>query len=352
MQPITLVVNHPTLFKEKILGLPSLIRTLKTLERSPEVKDIYLTGEYAAQALAFILQSLPHFKERLVLSDEPKCLVMDASFHYDPDFINHNLRYFGTSSDNSIPENWYQDLKQPGAFKEAEKKLFITIRKKTLGLIAPTLNKPVSFFITRFLVKTPITPNQITFLNMVMASIAAYLLTLPDYSLRLLAGFLGQMSSVIDGCDGEVARLKVQYSTFGGWLDTVSDDYVNNVLFLGLFWGLFRDTGLLFYWYGGWTILIISLAVSSLIYIQLFKAKSGPNVGQLKMGWKATEEKSFYEKYIHPLGKRDFFIFLIFILLIFNLRIPLFYLMGVGAIGAFMAHGVSIFSGLKNKRNP
>ena len=47
-------------------------------------------------------------------------------------------------------------------------------------------------------------------------------------------GVLAQVSSIVDGCDGEVARLKFQVSEFGGWYDAVLDRYADAFLLFGL----------------------------------------------------------------------------------------------------------------------
>ena len=47
---------------------------------------------------------------------------------------------------------------------------------------------------------------------------------------------VAQLASIIDGCDGEIARLKHSQSEFGGWFDAVLDRYADAVLLFGLMW--------------------------------------------------------------------------------------------------------------------
>ena len=61
---------------------------------------------------------------------------------------------------------------------------------------------------------------------------------LDGYVSLLLGGVLAQFASIIDGCDGEVARLKYESSDFGGWFDAVLDRYADAFLLLGLTWHL------------------------------------------------------------------------------------------------------------------
>ena len=51
-----------------------------------------------------------------------------------------------------------------------------------------------------------------------------------------LGGLLAQVASIIDGRDGEIARLKFQSSDYGGWLDAVLDRYADALLLFGMTW--------------------------------------------------------------------------------------------------------------------
>ena len=49
--------------------------------------------------------------------------------------------------------------------------------------------------------------------------------------------------SIIDGCDGEVARLKFMKSKWGGYLDANLDKYVDTAVIAGMSLGYLRVTG-------------------------------------------------------------------------------------------------------------
>ena len=59
----------------------------------------------------------------------------------------------------------------------------------------------------------------------------------------VIGGILAQLSSVIDGCDGEIARLKFRITEFGGWFDAVLDRYADIFLLGGLIWHLYAPSG-------------------------------------------------------------------------------------------------------------
>jgi CDP-L-myo-inositol myo-inositolphosphotransferase len=69
------------------------------------------------------------------------------------------------------------------------------------------------------------------------------MMAMSGYPTLAIGGVLAQLASIIDGCDGEIARLKRSQSEFGGWFDAVLDRYADAVLLFGLMWHEFAATG-------------------------------------------------------------------------------------------------------------
>ena len=131
------------------------------------------------------------------------------------------------------------DVDDPAAFKRAEKGLLDRLRDKpTDGPVSRYLNRPLSVMFSRHLVKLDITPNQISLFSFLCSLVAAGLFVMGGYISLLIGGVLAQFASIIDGCDGEVARLKYQSSALGGWFDAVLDRYADAFLLFGLTWHL------------------------------------------------------------------------------------------------------------------
>jgi len=129
------------------------------------------------------------------------------------------------------------DVDDSAAFKRAEKALLNRLRGKSNdGPVSRYLNRPLSIRISRHLVKYPITPNQISLFSILCSLLGSGLFAFGGYPGLLLGGLLAQFASVIDGCDGEVARLKFQGSDYGGWFDAVLDRYADAFLLFGLTW--------------------------------------------------------------------------------------------------------------------
>ena len=136
------------------------------------------------------------------------------------------------------------DVDDPSTFQQAEKVLLDQIRDKPNdGPVARWLNRPLSIRFSRWLVKIPVTPNQISIFSFLSSTAAATLFLAGDRFLLFLGGLLAQFASVVDGCDGEVARLKYQQSDYGGWLDAVLDRYADAFLLFGLTWYHFNNYG-------------------------------------------------------------------------------------------------------------
>jgi phosphatidylglycerophosphate synthase len=72
---------------------------------------------------------------------------------------------------------------------------------------------------------------------------AGVFFALGGYWSMLTGAVLGWLSSVLDGCDGEVARLKLQESAFGCWLETMCDNLYYLFIFGGLTIELVRNSG-------------------------------------------------------------------------------------------------------------
>jgi phosphatidylglycerophosphate synthase len=60
----------------------------------------------------------------------------------------------------------------------------------------------------------------------------------------LIGAILSVFASILDGCDGEVARLKLQESDFGCWLETICDYLYYLFIFAGMTIGLLRSSGM------------------------------------------------------------------------------------------------------------
>ncbi len=105
--------------------------------------------------------------------------------------------------------------------------------KSTDGPVSRYINRRLSWPLTLFIVKhnIPITPNQVSILSLVLSMIAG-ILVVREY--LILGGILIQVSSILDGVDGELARVTGRVSRRGGFMDAVIDRYSDIAILLGL----------------------------------------------------------------------------------------------------------------------
>lgn len=109
------------------------------------------------------------------------------------------------------------------------------------GPLAHWIDRCLSLRISRWLVAhTQLRPNQITVIGTAVGLMAAAFLATGTYASGVVGALLFWCAVVIDGCDGEVARLTFQDSAFGQKFDVITDNIVHAAIFLGLGVGMYR----------------------------------------------------------------------------------------------------------------
>ena len=112
--------------------------------------------------------------------------------------------------------------------------------KPTDGPVSRHINRRISTRITRIIVtkNVPLTPDEVSviaFLLAIASGIAFYL------GMPFLGGILAQISSIIDGVDGELARARRMMTKRGGFLDTMLDRLADITICTGMIVHLAED---------------------------------------------------------------------------------------------------------------
>lgn len=93
----------------------------------------------------------------------------------------------------------------------------------------------VSLYLTTPLARTPITPNTITIIWIIIELFAAFLLLFGDYKLNVIAIILFNFIAYLgDHFDGNLARMKKQFSLLGPYLEQLGIFFGTPLIFLGL----------------------------------------------------------------------------------------------------------------------
>ncbi|MBI3318544.1 MAG: NTP transferase domain-containing protein [Candidatus Omnitrophica bacterium] len=102
-------------------------------------------------------------------------------------------------------------------------------------------NRVVSRFFLPWVLKLPVTPNQWTFLSLLLGLGAIGLIAHGGHREGLWGALFFQLFYILDNWDGEVARARGLSSRFGGWLDVLTDGVVHVALAPALAMGLQRQ---------------------------------------------------------------------------------------------------------------
>jgi 1L-myo-inositol 1-phosphate cytidylyltransferase / CDP-L-myo-inositol myo-inositolphosphotransferase len=141
-----------------------------------------------------------------------------------------------------VAGNYYwQDVDTPQSLKQAYRILYRSLRKDTDGMISRHFNRRISGWITRLLIHTPFSANQITWSALVVGLLSGYYVSMGTAFDIAMGGLLFQFASIYDGCDGEISKLKLSSSKFGEWLDTICDNITYLAFFAGAIMGLHRQ---------------------------------------------------------------------------------------------------------------
>jgi phosphatidylglycerophosphate synthase len=144
----------------------------------------------------------------------------------------------------------------PGDAQAAEGWLLRSLIKDTEGFMSRHVERRVSLAITRRLVATRITPNVMTLVSLAVGLVGAPFFLSADPLHQVIGGLLFLTHSILDGCDGELARLKFQESPAGARLDFWGDNLVHVSVFACMAIGWSQAAG------AAWPLLPGALAVS------------------------------------------------------------------------------------------
>lgn len=125
---------------------------------------------------------------------------------------------------------------------QAEEQLLADVRAATAATDGPLarIDRALSIRLSRRLARTRIRPSHLTLGGTVVGLLGAWSFAHGSYAAGVLGAALFWIAIIIDGCDGEVARLTFRESAFGAKLDVVTDNVVHAAVFLGIGLGQHR----------------------------------------------------------------------------------------------------------------
>jgi phosphatidylglycerophosphate synthase len=245
-----------------------------------------------------------------------------------PSIQNSNVKF--------LPGHKSSLVSQPKDFLLQHKNLLNNCGLNNDSFMDKTITRFFSRQLTKFFLKTPLSPNMITILSLFIGLISAAFFFQGTYDKSIIgAGFL-LLSAWIDCTDGEVARLKFLESKIGGKLDILCDNLVHFSVFFSIGIGLYHSTGNSIFKYFGLLAVFGSLISFLLLSASIIdeKGKAGINIPSPKM------EKTL----TNNLANRDFIYFL-FLMAIIG-RVDIF--ICITAIGSNLFASYLTYSKIKS----
>ncbi len=150
--------------------------------------------------------------------------------------------------------------------RAAESALFVRTGRASDGWLTRHVDRRLSRALTRLLLPTGITPNHITLASIALGLAAGPLLAAGDQATAIAGSLLFLLSTIVDGCDGEMARLTFRESRFGAYLDLVGDNVVHLCLFAGIAIGVQRRVP------GDWTMTVLGVLLVAGVLVAMATA--------------------------------------------------------------------------------
>ena len=142
--------------------------------------------------------------------------------------------------------------------------------------------------IVRGLALTRISPNDLTFIGLVINIIAAILFGYANshnyQRMFLYAGLVIIGAGIFDMVDGRVARATNQVTTFGGFFDSVIDRYSDVALFFGLL-VYYARANHFFY------LVLVAVVMVSSVMVSYTRARAESLIGSCKVGFMERPER-------------------------------------------------------------
>ncbi len=136
------------------------------------------------------------------------------------------------------PRGWWLDVDTPEDLGNARRALRRSLVKREDGPVSRYLNRPLSTRLSMLISPLRPNPDLLSGLALGVGLVAAWLLVRGE---GVAGGLLVWAGSILDGMDGEAARLQVRGSAAGALLDGVLDRVADTAVLAGLAMWAVRD---------------------------------------------------------------------------------------------------------------
>jgi 1L-myo-inositol 1-phosphate cytidylyltransferase / CDP-L-myo-inositol myo-inositolphosphotransferase len=181
-----------------------------------------------------------------------------------------------------------------GDARDAEAWLLQSLVKEHEGFMSRHVERRVSLAITRRLAGTGITPNVMTLVSVAIGLVAAPFFLSASAAYQLAGALLFLTHSIVDGCDGELARLEFRESRVGALLDFWGDNLVHVAIFGAIAVGWSVQAGTV------WPLIVGAVSIASTLGTAVVVGRYA--IGDAKLG----NAPSLASRLVDTLAHRDF----------------------------------------------
>ncbi|MEK6608154.1 MAG: CDP-alcohol phosphatidyltransferase family protein [Myxococcota bacterium] len=250
-------------------GIPLCVRACRQARKAGFAGAIVVTGPNVEAA-------------RRALARRPAGMPVDVVEHEAREAAAGEVALDGAAVYDDLASPPARTVRDAASRAEAERHVWRRIRKSVQsdGFVAYFLARPVTVPLTRLLVRTRVRANQVTALAL-LVGVAGGVLAATG---RFAAGFgLYFLGSFLDCIDGDIARVRIEGSRLGEWLDTLADDGSTLAITAGTTLGLHARTG------AAWVLALGLLAAGAFLassaYVYRFLARTPGSIDTARFPW-------------------------------------------------------------------
>jgi phosphatidylglycerophosphate synthase len=182
-----------------------------------------------------------------------------------------------------------------------ERTLLLALENARDGYLDRVIHRRLSRPTTRLLLRTPLTPNHVTVIGVLIGIVGGLLVGSPSVA-GVLAGIGALLfSGVLDCSDGEIARIKFTESRLGHLLDVTGDTLVH-VALLG---GIARQLACIGTWPGAATLGLLGLGVAGAFAAITWSEQTEERRHRVRDAW----ENRVLDGILSPMTTRDWYVF-------------------------------------------
>jgi|GEM_PF-2522627 len=240
-----------------------------------------------------------------------------------------------------IPHHWlYKEINREN-LAHAPAALLSHLGKPSDNLVIHYVRK-VSALIAKPLAYTSVKPNHVTLFAFLLGMLAALSMFQASYGWVVFGAFLFVVAWILDCADGMLARLKLEETRLGAWLDLVLDNFVHVAIFVAITKVVHtqsdhKDLVL----YGGGLLIFGACLSFAMVVLHSKHKKDQPRKGQNK-----TEE--VIETVLEHITHRDFCLWILLFALFNHLEIFFW----AAVFGTNLFAGLFLYVNLRKGRLP